>query len=50
MLTDLTHHKTPNSSRGKKGGLTYRELLGMVYGNRNAGDLLGWSFQFFLWR
>lgn len=21
----------------------------MMYGNRNAGDLLGWSFQFFLW-
>jgi PAS domain-containing protein len=39
----------PQPERDKKGGLTYRELLGMMYGNRNAGDLLGWSFQFFLW-
>ncbi len=21
----------------------------MMVGNRNAGDVLGWSFQFFLW-
>lgn len=40
----------PNlTTRDKKGGLTYSECLGMMVGNRNAGDLLGWSFQFFLW-
>ena len=29
--------------------MTYTELVTMMYGNRCAGDLLGWSFSFFLW-
>jgi hypothetical protein len=33
-----THPATPR--RDKKGGLTYGELIGMMVGNRNAGDLL----------
>lgn len=41
--------KLIQSNRGNKGGLTYFELIDMMKRNRNAGDVLGWSFQFFLW-
>ncbi|KAJ3021455.1 hypothetical protein HKX48_008461 [Thoreauomyces humboldtii] len=35
--------------RDGKDGLTFREITHMWRGNRNVYDVIGWSFQFFLW-
>jgi peroxygenase len=35
--------------RGDKGGLNLSDMCTMIKGNRNVLDIVGWSFQFFLW-
>ncbi|KAJ3156823.1 hypothetical protein HDU86_003589 [Geranomyces michiganensis] len=37
------------STAENKDGLTFGDIRRMWAGNRNVGDVIGWSFQFFLW-